>query len=260
MIITCCLACYLDAKSWVCRPQADVAQQCQSVAAGPAGSAPRPANTLASLAESKQNTNDENILGWHHVDHHQITIFTSTITWNQDCPPSLAGSPFQGKATAATEGSWTPTGKGVKTVTQEYKPSKWVEVLYLRTKMLDPWPSAGLPVKRGRCSQPPQVWHIVPDIDKIFDMEEKTLKYPEIARQTLWWFCPYIPRSQYDIVSDIEVSISNVQRASKLIIVLDVEGFSSTMQYGRSREFRFGQIWSILNIVPDFVYDMEANI
>ena len=52
-------SCDLDAKSSVCRPQAAVAQQCQSVAAGPAGSAPGPANTLASLAESKQNTDDK---------------------------------------------------------------------------------------------------------------------------------------------------------------------------------------------------------
>ncbi len=52
-------SCDLDAKSSVCRPQAAVAQQCQSVAAGPAGSAPGPTNTLASLAESKQNTNDK---------------------------------------------------------------------------------------------------------------------------------------------------------------------------------------------------------
>ncbi len=52
-------SCDHDAKSSVCRPQAAVAPQCQSVAAGPAGSAPGPANTLASLAESKQDTNDK---------------------------------------------------------------------------------------------------------------------------------------------------------------------------------------------------------
>jgi hypothetical protein len=56
-------SCDHDAKSSVCRPQAAVAPQCQSVASGPAGSlaAPGPANTLASLAESKQtrNTNDK---------------------------------------------------------------------------------------------------------------------------------------------------------------------------------------------------------
>jgi hypothetical protein len=52
-------SCDHDAKSSVCRPQAAVAQQCQSVASGPAGSAPGPANILASLAESKQNTNDK---------------------------------------------------------------------------------------------------------------------------------------------------------------------------------------------------------
>ncbi len=51
-------SCDLDAKSSVCRPQAAVAQQCQSVAAGPAGSAPGPINTFVSLAE-KQNTNDK---------------------------------------------------------------------------------------------------------------------------------------------------------------------------------------------------------
>jgi hypothetical protein len=52
-------SCDLNAKSSVCRPQAAVAQQCQSVAAGPAGSAPGPTNKLASIAESKQNTNDK---------------------------------------------------------------------------------------------------------------------------------------------------------------------------------------------------------
>jgi hypothetical protein len=52
-------SCDLYVKSPVCRPQAAVAPQCQSVAAGPAGSAPGPTNTLASLAESKQNTNDK---------------------------------------------------------------------------------------------------------------------------------------------------------------------------------------------------------
>jgi hypothetical protein len=50
-------SCNLDAKSSVCRPQAAVAQQ--SVAASPAGSAPGPANTLASLAEFKQHTIDK---------------------------------------------------------------------------------------------------------------------------------------------------------------------------------------------------------
>ncbi len=60
----CCLllgmtSCNHDAKSSECRPQAAVAPQCQSAAAGPAGSAPGPANTLASLAESKQNTKDK---------------------------------------------------------------------------------------------------------------------------------------------------------------------------------------------------------
>ena len=52
-------SCDLDAKSSVCKPQAAVAQQCQSLAAGTAGSAPGPANTLASLAECKQDTNDK---------------------------------------------------------------------------------------------------------------------------------------------------------------------------------------------------------
>jgi hypothetical protein len=58
----CCLllgmtSCDHDAKSSVCRSQAAVAPLCQSVAA--AGSASGPASTLASLAESKQNTNDK---------------------------------------------------------------------------------------------------------------------------------------------------------------------------------------------------------
>ncbi len=56
-------SCDYDAKSSVCtrlcRPQAAVAQQCQSVAAGPAGSAPGPANTLALLAECKQDSIDK---------------------------------------------------------------------------------------------------------------------------------------------------------------------------------------------------------
>ncbi len=52
-------SCDHDAKSSVCRLQAAVAPQCQSVAAGPAGSAPGPAYTLASLEECKQDTNDK---------------------------------------------------------------------------------------------------------------------------------------------------------------------------------------------------------
>jgi hypothetical protein len=34
------------------------------------------------------------ILDWHPLDHHQIT--STTITWNQDCPPWSAGSPHPG--------------------------------------------------------------------------------------------------------------------------------------------------------------------
>jgi hypothetical protein len=52
-------SCDLDAKSPVCKQQVAVAQQCQYVAAGPAGSAPGPTNTLASLADCKQNTDDK---------------------------------------------------------------------------------------------------------------------------------------------------------------------------------------------------------
>ncbi len=39
-------SCDLDAKTSVCRPQAAVVQQCQSVAAGPAGSATQRSNPL----------------------------------------------------------------------------------------------------------------------------------------------------------------------------------------------------------------------
>ncbi len=52
-------SCDLDAKSSACRPQAAVLPQCQPVAAGQAGSAPGPTNILASLAESKQKSNDK---------------------------------------------------------------------------------------------------------------------------------------------------------------------------------------------------------
>jgi hypothetical protein len=46
-------------------------------------------------------------------------------------------------------------------------------------------PRAGL--ERGRCAQPSQVWHIVPDIDKIFDIEEKTsiYLYPDMISCTV---------------------------------------------------------------------------
>ena len=66
-------SCDLDAKSSVCRPQAAVAQPCQSVAAGPADSAPGPTNTLASPAESKQNTNDRDRLNAYSTDIMWIT-------------------------------------------------------------------------------------------------------------------------------------------------------------------------------------------
>ncbi len=52
-------SCDHDTKSSVCRPRAAVNPQCQSVAAGSAGSAPGSASTHASLAESKQNTKDK---------------------------------------------------------------------------------------------------------------------------------------------------------------------------------------------------------
>ena len=52
-------------------------------------------------------------------------------------------------------------------------------------------------LERGRCAQPPQVWYIVPDIDKIFDIEAKTSisLYPDIApiSWTASKFSPPIP-------------------------------------------------------------------
>jgi hypothetical protein len=78
-------SCDLDAKSSVCRPQAAMTLQCQSVATRPAGSAPGPTNTIASLAKFEQNTNDK-LKAWHHVDHHQITSITIT------CRPATTGS------------------------------------------------------------------------------------------------------------------------------------------------------------------------
>jgi hypothetical protein len=61
---------------------------------------------------------------------------------------------------------------GVKTVTQEYRPSKRVEDQEAGP-VGGPWAaslSATWPVR----GQPPQVGHIAPYIDKIFDIEEKT--------------------------------------------------------------------------------------
>ncbi len=48
-----------------------------------------------------------------------------------------------------------------------------------RTRRLD----SLVGLERGRRAQPPQVWHIVPNIDQIFDIEEKpsTSLYPDIA-------------------------------------------------------------------------------
>jgi hypothetical protein len=65
-------------------------------------------------------------------------------------------------------------GTQEKTVTHEYRPSSGS-----RTRRLDP--SAGL--ERSRCAQPPQVWHIVPNIDQILDIEEKPSisLYPDIT-------------------------------------------------------------------------------
>jgi hypothetical protein len=66
-------------------------------------------------------------------------------------------------------------------------------------------PSAGL--ERGRCAQPPQVWHIVPNIDKIFDIEEKpsTSLYPDnryhVRHQSFNLRYPYITILQYDIAT-----------------------------------------------------------
>ena len=50
-------------------------------------------------------------------------------------------------------------GNGVKTVTQEYRPSTGPSGSRTRRR----GPSAGL--ERGQCAQPHQVWHIVGDIE-----------------------------------------------------------------------------------------------
>ncbi len=130
----------------------------------------------------------------------------------------------------------------VQTVQAGRRPGDW--------SWLDP--SAGL--ERGRCARPPQVWHIVPDIDKILDIEENTSRsiYPDIALISCSTTSKFLPSiSLYPDISiryctryhqnfDI-VSISSVQRASKLNIVPDIEGFYSiSMQYRVYKERLFG--------------------
>ena len=73
---------------------------------------------------------------------------------------------FSALAAAAPHAGWPglparcrAAGNGVKTVTQEYRPS--TGPIGSRTRRRGP--SAGL--ERGQCAQPHQVWHIVGDIE-----------------------------------------------------------------------------------------------
>ena len=74
---------------------------------------------------------------------------------------------FSALAAAAPHAGWPglpqarcrAAGNGVKTVTQEYRPSTGPSGSRTRRR----GPSAGL--ERGQCAQPHQVWHIVGDIE-----------------------------------------------------------------------------------------------
>ncbi len=132
-------------------------------------------------------------------------------------------------------------------------------------------PSAGL--ERGRCAQPPQVWHIVPNIDKIFDIEEKPSisLYSDIApiSCTKSIFFPSISL-YYDIAirysnriklryriechgtTRVEIELECRTRYRRFFF--DIESISSV------RRCFVWSFWSVLNIVPDIIYDIDDNI
>jgi hypothetical protein len=167
-------------------------------------------------------------LDWHHLDHHQIT--STTITWNQDCPPWPAGSPHQGLATAATESScWTPAGKGVKTVTQEYRPSKRFD-----DQEAGPIGGAGTwPVRPAapgmthRTQYQPNLWYRRENVDILISRHCTDIMYDIKVFTFDIVISRYCNTISYSISKKnfyIEY-ISSVQRRLKLNIVHDIDGF-----------------------------------
>jgi hypothetical protein len=147
-------SCDLDAKSSVCRPD-DCQSVAVSVAAGPAGSAPGPANTLASLAECKQDTNDKVkanltdiiwiitrslVLRYFQV---QVTVEIRTAHRDQPAVHTRAWPLQQQKAAAELQQERASRQSRKSTD----RPSG------SRTRRLDP--SAAL--EHGQCARPPQV-------------------------------------------------------------------------------------------------------
>jgi hypothetical protein len=147
--------------------------------------------------------------------------------------------------------------------------------------MLDPW--TGL--ERGRCAQPPQVWHIVPDIDKNLGYRReasiflgpnimdgiKVFSFDILISQYCTTMSNPISKKIFDIVS-----ISGWQRGSKLNIVpihrkffVDVEVNKFDIEGGKEGFLeRPESDLSLLrrgphchlNIEPDIVYDIDAYI
>jgi hypothetical protein len=236
-------SCDHDAKSSVCQvitpqlPWAAVAPQCQSlaVAAGPAGSAPWPANTLASLAECRQDTNDK------------VKAYLTDIIWiitrslvlrqleirtaHRDQPAVHTGTrawPLQQQKAAAELQQERASRQSSKSTD---RPS------WSRTKRLDP--SVGL--ERGRCAQPPHCDRY--DISYPVSIKYLTSKgklrspyFPILNRYSVRHQSFYLryPLSRYcnTILYSISnknfdiVQISSVQRPSKLNIVPIYRRFS----------------------------------
>jgi hypothetical protein len=134
--------------------------------------------------------------------------------------------------------------------------------------------SAGL--KHGRpgpgCAHPPQVWHIVPDIDKISDIEAKTSislysnsapiscttskflpsisLYPDIAIRYRTRYRIKLPHLIYiECPSPGTVEIEYRTRYPRSFF--DIDAISNVQ--GLS-------FWSFLNVVREIVYDIDADI
>jgi hypothetical protein len=204
------------------------------------------------------------MLDWHHVDHHQIT--STAITWNQDCPPWPAGrgSTYQGRATAATEGTWTPAGKGVKTVMQleEYRPSKRVE-----DQEAGPVGGAGTwpmrpaaPGKAYRTRYRQNLWYRRENFDIIIQI----LHWYYVRHQGFCLRYPYILTLQYNFVPVID---SKLWYRIHIECTKTVEIEYLTQSWYRRVFFNINTIssvqrlsfWCVLNtIVPDTVHDIDA--
>jgi hypothetical protein len=171
------------------------------------------------------------------------------------------------RATEATQGSWTPAGKGFKTVmvTQEYRQCKRVDDQEAGP-VGEPW--AASVTWLMRLAAPGMAYHSHYRQNhwyrsENFDLLIPTLHRYHVRHQSFNLRYPFIPILLYDILPDIESKLrycihinctKNVEieyRTRYRRFLFDIDTLSSVQR---------ASVWSVLNIVPDIVYYIDVNI